>query len=412
MMAPLKIRAILKTIFLALILCAFSLSLMIQAGAGETRGVTATEIRIGVIPDLTGPASFGSRNHLWSIRKYLDEINGKGGIHGRKIRLYVEDGKYNPSIALNAFKKLILKEKVFAMMANMGSAANKVQLPLIEEYKVPLISPAVTSEWMYNPPKRYIFATMLSQGYCARVLIDYVVNQLGDKKPRIGVLYIKTELGHESLREVKDQADMYGFKIATEIDYTPGSIDLSGQVAKLKEKDVDYVMLSGIIKGPLYACKEAAKLDWKPQFLFPGVASDEHVFALGKETMFYGKLPIGASAYYPVSANFPGKKTMLTWLKEDPKQGRIYTYNLHGLTYVRTLVEGLKRAGKDLTVEGLVRAMETIQDWDNWGQGPITFGPNDRQGADKVSVFRGVKGGADGIGRWEIVKTWTEPKKR
>ncbi len=76
----------------------------------ETRGVSATEIRMGYIPDLTGPSARGCRGHLWGITNYLNEVNASGGIHGRKINLYIQDGKYNPSIGMSAFKKLVLKD--------------------------------------------------------------------------------------------------------------------------------------------------------------------------------------------------------------------------------------------------------------------------------------------------------------
>jgi len=376
----------------------------------ETRGVSATEIRIGYIPDLTGPSARGCRGHLWGITNYLNEVNARGGIHGRKINLYIQDGKYNPSIGMSAFKKLVLKEKVFAMMANMGSASVKAQLPLIGKYGIPLISPAVQSWWISHPPKKYVFSTMLSQGYCARVLIDYVVNELADKQPRMGILFVNTELGHASLREIKDQADMYGFLLPAQVSYTPGSISLSGQIAKLKAANVDYVMLCGITTGAVYACKEAAKLDWRPQFLFPGVVTDEVIFSLGQDAIFYGKPPIGASEYFPVSSDFPAKENMLKWLKDDPKKKMISLYDIHGFTYARTLVEGLKRAGKDLSVEGFIEGMEGIKNWDNGAQAPLTFGPNNRQGVTRVVVFRGVQE-KDGTGRWEIIRTWTEAKK-
>lgn len=158
----------------------------------ETRGVSPTEIRIGIVPDLSGPSAEGVRKYLWALERYLKDVNNEGGIHGRKINLIIQDGKYNPSIALSAFKKLVLKEDVFAMVANTGSGMVKAQLPLIDQYQVPLICPAVQAEWTYNPPNKYIFSTMLSMGYCARVLIDYVVNDLGDKQPRMGVCFINT----------------------------------------------------------------------------------------------------------------------------------------------------------------------------------------------------------------------------
>ncbi len=382
------------------------------ADAVKVRGVSDPEIRIGYIPDLSGPSARGCRGHLWGINHYLNEINANGGIYGRKIRLFIQDGKYNPSVGISAFKRLVLKDKVFAMLGNMGSASVKAQLPLIERYQIPLISPAVQSWWISHPPKKYVFSTMLSQGYCARVLIDYVVKDLKEKEPRIGVLYINTELGHESLREVREQACMHGIDVSEVVSYAPGSVNLSGQIARLKTANVNYVMLCGITVGAAYACKEAALLDWKPQFLFPGVITDEAIFELGRDAMFYGSPPIGASEYYPVSTNFPVKKTLLKWLDEDPEKDMISLYDLHGVTYAMTLTEGLRRAGKDLSVDGLIEAMEGIKNWDNGGQTPISFGVDNRQGTSKVVVFKGVPGDLGEPGKWEIVKMWTEPESR
>ncbi len=378
----------------------------------KTRGVTNDEVRIGIVPDLSGPSADGVRKYIWALERYFKEINREGGVHGRKIRLFIQDGKYNPSIALSAFKKLVLKKKVFAMVANTGSGMVKAQLPLIQKYKVPLIAPAVQSGWTSNPPKKYIFSTMLSMGYCARVLIDYVVNELEDKQPRMGVCYMDTEMGQEALREINEHVSMYGFKIVTSVSFMPGSIDLSGQLAKLKAAGVDYVMVCAVNRGSAYACKEAAKLDWKPQFMFPGVGSSEHIFTLGRESMFYGKPPVGSAEYLPVSADSEAKKLCLKWIKEEGLDEKdLVTKTLYGVTYGKTLVEGLRLAGKDLTTESQVKGMEKINNFENGCQAPVTFGTNIRQGVTKVVVYKGVPGGEDGIGRWEIVKPWTEPMK-
>ena len=388
----------------------FTLALIDHAGAAETRGVTPTEIRIGCIPDFTGPAAHGARKSVWGIRSYLKDINEKGGIHGRKIKFFIEDGKYNPSVALNAFKKLVLKDKVFAMTFNLGSGMVKAQLPLIEQYKVPLISPGVQSSWISEPPKKYIFSTMVSMGYCARVLIDYVVNDLGDKRPRIGVLYMHTEMGQGALREIKDHAAMYGFQIVAETSYSPRDIDVAGQIAKLKSANVDYVIVCAIARGAPYAMREAAKLDWKPQFLIPGNGSSEHIFRLGREAMFYGKAPLGASEYLPISADSSAKKLCLKWVKKYEYKEKLDTKSLYGPSYASVVVEGLKRAGKDLTVESYIKALETIKNFDNGAQAPVNFGPNLRQGVKGVVLYRGVPG-PGGVGRWDIEKLWIEPKK-
>ena len=253
---------------------------------------------------------------------------------------------------------------------------------------------------------------MLSMGYCARVLIDYVVNELCVKHPRMGVCFMDTEMGQEALKEIREHTSGYGFEIIAATSFMPGSIDLSGQISKLKAADVDYVMVCAVNRGSAYSCKEAAKLDWKPQFMFPGVGSSEHIFTLGREAMFYGKPPIGAAEFLPISADSEAKTLCLKWTKEEGLDEKdLVTKTLMGVTYGKTLVEGLKLAGKDLTVESFVKGMEGIKNFENGAQAPVTFGPDIRQGVTKVVVYRGVPGGADGIGRWEIVKPWTEPRK-
>ena len=94
----------------------------------------------------------------------------------------------------------------------------------------------------------------------------------------------------------------------------------------------------------------------------------------------------------------------------DEKDLNIKT--LYGVTYGKTLVEGLKLAGQDLNLESFIRGMESIKNFEDGAQAPVTFGPGIRQGVTKVLVYRGVPVGADEIGRWEIVKGWTEPKKQ
>jgi branched-chain amino acid transport system substrate-binding protein len=314
-MKRLKVTVVLRLVVFITIASIFALCLIGNTWALKTRGVTPTEVRIGCIPDFTGPAATGCRTAVWGLRSYFADVNEEGGIYGRKIKFFIEDGQYNPSVALNAFKKLVLKDEVFAMIFNLGSAMVKAQLPLIEQYKVPLISPGVQSAWIYDPPKKYIFCTVVSMGYCARVLIDHVVNDLGDKKPRMGVLYLDTEMGQEALREIKEHAAMYGFEIVAEATCTPRDIDLSGQISKLKGDNVDYVIVCGITTEAPYAMKAAAKLDWKPQFLIPGNGSSEEIFRLGGEAMFYGKPPLGAAEYLPISVDSPAKRLFQKWVK-------------------------------------------------------------------------------------------------
>ena len=252
---------------------------------------------------------------------------------------------------------------------------------------------------------------MVSMGYCSRVMIDYVINDLGDKKPRIGVVYMNTEMGQQALEEIKDHVKMYGFDIIAEAGFSPRDIDLSGQVAKLKAANVDYVISCGITTAAPYVAKEAAKLDWKPQLMIPGNGSNEYIFRLAKDAMFYGKPPLGATEYLPVSVDSQATRLLNKWATKPEDKRRIVTVAVYGVTYARLMEEGLKRAGKDLTIESFVKAMETIQNFDNYGQAPVNFGPNIRQGIKGVVLMKAVKG-PGGIGKWDVIGKWREPKER
>lgn len=106
-------------------------------------------------------------------------------------------------------------------------------------------------------------------------------------------------------------------------------------------------MLCGITKGPVYACKEAAKLDWKPQFLFPGPAAAEYNLALAGDSVFYGKPLLGTNEYFLISLDHPNKKLLLKWLKEDPEKKDINLANKYYGPYLcKDVIRGYKKGWK------------------------------------------------------------------
>src|SRR5438270_13916373 len=100
----------------------------VAAGASaqkDTRGVTRTEIVLGMHTDLSGPAATYGVSSSNAVRMRFDEVNAAGGVHGRKIRLVVEDTQYQQPRAVQAGTELINRDPVFAMVAPLATPMNK-----------------------------------------------------------------------------------------------------------------------------------------------------------------------------------------------------------------------------------------------------------------------------------------------
>ncbi len=142
------------------LLCATSFSLAVFAGtvqAAEAPGITDKEIVIGQTAAQTGPAADLGHDVRLGIEAYFKEINAKGGVHGRQLRLVSLDDGYDPERAAANAKQLIEKDKVFAMLGNVGTATGLAVLPVMNEAKVPLVGPYSGAESLRGPDSGLIF---------------------------------------------------------------------------------------------------------------------------------------------------------------------------------------------------------------------------------------------------------------
>ena len=137
-----------------------TLAIAVPAAAAEQQGVGKNEIVIGSIQDLSGPiAGFGKQVRLGMMLR-VDEINEQGGINGRKLKLLVEDSGYDPKKAVLAAQKLVNQDKIFIMVAHIGTAQNNAAMPVQFEKNVINFFPVTAAREMYEPFNRlkYSFA--------------------------------------------------------------------------------------------------------------------------------------------------------------------------------------------------------------------------------------------------------------
>src|SRR3989441_13234754 len=176
----------------------------------ETRGVSKTEIVLGMHTDLSGPAPAYGVSSSNAVKMRFDEANATGGIHGRKIRLVVEDTQYQVPRAVQAGAKLINRDRIFAMVAPPGTPLNNALFQDQVEAGVPDLFPLSAARSVYEPFHRLKFYGAASYVDQVRAGINYFVTKKGKKA--LCAMYQDTDFGREVLDGVQIQAEKMRIK--------------------------------------------------------------------------------------------------------------------------------------------------------------------------------------------------------
>ena len=194
---------------------ALAAALPITAQAQAVRGVSDTEIIIGTYTDLSGVTVAWGVNNSNAIRMVFDDVNAKGGIHGRKIRYIVEDNQYQVPRSIQAANKLINRDNVFLMIANGGTPMNNAVMPDQLAKGVPNIFPLTSARSMHEPFHKMKFALVSSYYDQMRAAVKYLVETQGKKS--ICAMYQDTDFGRDIMDGVRAQLDAMKLKNARRI---------------------------------------------------------------------------------------------------------------------------------------------------------------------------------------------------
>jgi branched-chain amino acid transport system substrate-binding protein len=364
----------------------------------EIRGVTSNEIVFGMHTDLSGPAATYGVSSSNAVKMRFDEVNASGGIHGRKIKLIVEDTQYQVPRAVQAGTKLINRDRIFAMIAALGTPMNNALFREQFEAGVPNLFPLSAARSMYLPFNRLKFVGAATYVDQVRAGINYFVAQKGKKA--ICAMYQDTDFGKEVLDGAQMQVDALKLKLVETTTHKPTDQDFTAQITKLKSAGCDLVVLGTIVRDSIVPYAAARKMGWTDvDFLGSASAYDlfvaaaqggvtEGLYAMGLTDMPY-RDTLGPSAQ--------------TWFdhyrerfKAEPNIGAVYGY-----VAADVAVLGLDRAGPNLTVDSFMNGLESIRNYHDIFNGPeVNYGPDKHQGANS-SFLAVVKGG-----RWTRL---TEP---
>jgi len=371
-----------------------ALGAAIATGAvAQTRGVSKTEVILGMHTDISGVAATYGVSSSNAVRMRFDALNDAGGINGRKIKLIVEDQAYQVPKAVQACNKLINRDNVFAFVAPLGTPMNNACFKDQFAARVPNLFPLSAARSMYEPFERLKFYGAASYVDQIRSAVDYFVKNKGKKS--ICVMYQDTDFGKEILEGAEQQAKKLGIKVVEHAAHKPTDQDFTAPITKLKAAGCDLILMGTIVRDSIVPYNTARKMGWTDvDFVGSAAVYDLVVGAAQGMDGFYG---MGLTEMPYADSSVETVKTFVADYKKkyniDPNIGAVYGYVAADLTAV-----GLKNAGADLTLDSFIKGMESIKGYKDIFNGPeVSFSDKIRQGASS-SFLAVVKGG-----RWTRV---------
>jgi len=362
----------------------------VAAAQKETRGVSKTEIVLGMHTDLSGPAATYGVSSSNAVKMRFDDVNEKGGIAGRKIKLIIEDTQYQIPRAVQAGAKLINRDHIFAMVASLGTPMNNALFKDQLEAGVPSLFPLSAARSMYEPFHKLKFYSAASYVDQVRAGINYFVTKKGKKA--LCVMYQDTDFGKEVLDGVQAQAEKMRVKIVETTTHKPTDQDFTAQITKLKTAGCDLVVFGTIVRDTIVPYATARKIGWSDVDFFGSTASYDLFVAAAQGGATEGLYAMGLTDMPYRDTLSPVAQAWFDRYKErykvDPNIGAVY-----GHVAADLVVVALEKTGPELTLDNFVRAMESVRGYKDMFNGPeVNFAPDKHQGANSAFLAQ-VKGG-------------------
>jgi branched-chain amino acid transport system substrate-binding protein len=366
-----------------LLIAAASL-LAIGSAHAEVRGITDKEIILGASIALTGNLASSGQGHSLGIRIAIEDVNSKGGINGRQLRLILEDDAYVPARTVQNIRKLIDVDNIFALMAMSSSAGALASIDYITETNTININSYIMNTAIWEKLRPTTFS--IGQGYpelAARV-VRYINGKIPDAK--WGVFVQDDPFGENILVGVNQaMKDSKGRSIEV-IKFKRGQQDFSSEVLRMKAAGVNAIYAAGVFNEYLALAREAKRvgLDVQFGFLFSSHSSllQSLMGELGNGYLTSDTITTLAEPDGQALIEL-GKK----YLKPKEVEG-MTRESLTGYASASVLIEALKGCGRDVTTQCVIQQLENTSNLKTLAMGPISFGKGVRFSNQKSRVLK------------------------
>jgi len=356
--------------------------------AQNAPGVTDKEILIGSCSALEGPSHFLGTETVNGAKAYFGMVNESGGVDGRKLKLVAYDDSYDPAKTEACFNRL-MEQKVFALGFFVGTPTAVKYIPMAESNKIPVVGLFTGAQTLYAPLRHWIVNVRASYFDETREQVDGTWGTLGYKK--IGVIFPEDAFGAAVLDGVKAALKAHDAEPVAAASYQRQTAQVGGAIDTVRAANPDAVVVVGPSNTVAPILKQSHARGWKPLFLTVSfVGTDELILEAGPDAEGMVITQVVPPYYLTDFKTVALYRRELTKYFPSAQPGFV---SLEGFVDAMVLVEGLKRAGKELTRDGLVRGIESIHEFD-MGLGPqlkLNYSSKAHKGFDHVlaTVIRG-----------------------
>ena len=359
---------------------------------GGEAGVKPAEIVIGQCAALTGPTAGLGIGMQAGMKAAFDEVNSKGGVHGRQIRFVSADDGYEPEKCVECTSKLIEDEQVFALAGYVGTPTAKVAVPMVQELKVPLIGIFSGAMLLREPVQRYVFNVRASYDDETETLIEYLSSKLGLKK--IAVFYQNDSFGQSGLSGTEKALAKRKLTLVSKGTFERNTLAVKSGLAAVMAGDPQAVIIVGPYKPTAEFIRQARATGLKSLFATISFVGTENLIAeLGPES---DDLVISQVVPSPVDDKLPLTSAYQAAMKKSLSSATPSYVSFEGYIAGRVIIAALDRAGTDLSREKLINALDGISKLDLDGM-PISFSNSNHQASNLVFLTRVKAGKASAI---------------
>ena len=358
---------------------AFMLTTSACAFAGD-KGVTPTEIRLGASAVLSGPLGPQTADYGVGSRLYFEAVNAAGGVHGRKISYVTLDDGFDVKRAVENTRKLIEEGGVFMIYNSTGTAQTGAILPLLAETRTIAFGPVTGASAFRDKFNPYLFHVRASYANEARRIISQL-KQMGIS--RIAVFYQDDGLGKTLLAELRQAASLEKITFVLETNIDPAQPDFAAAAVATEKAQPQAVVLGTAGTTFTSYIKAVHQTAAKPGFYGFSVASldviNRELKEQGRGIVLTQIMPSLRNTTIPVVAEY------LKLLREKTPDARPSASQFEGFVHAKLLVEGLRKAGRSLTTDSFIKAMEATGEI-SFGRFVAKYSPQSHNGSSYVEM--------------------------
>ena len=342
-------------------------------------GVSADKIVFGQAAALDGAASALGLGMKMGLEAAFAEINKAGGVKGRKLELKSVDDGYEPTKSIEAVKKLLEEDKVFAIAGAVGTPTAAATQPIATAAGAPFIGAFTGAEFLREPYKPLVLNIRASYFQETEAMVEHLTKDLGASK--IAIMYQDDAFGQAGLAGVKKALDKRQMQLAGEGTFERNTVAVKTALLAIKKAEPHAVIMISPYKPAAEFIKLAKQIKLDVTFVnISFVGSD----ALAKELG-----PVGAGVAitqvvpFPKDAAIPVVGRYQASLKANAPDAQPGFVSLEGYLVGRAIISALEKVGGDLTRQALIEAVQKAGTLDLDGF-KLVYSPSNNRGSDQV----------------------------